>query len=39
MKLAEGFGCLGVRSDLEGLPEALALAYEADRPTLVEVRS
>jgi thiamine pyrophosphate-dependent acetolactate synthase large subunit-like protein len=38
VKLAEGFGCLGVRTGLDGLPEALALAYEADRPTLVEVR-
>jgi 5-guanidino-2-oxopentanoate decarboxylase len=38
VKLAEGFGCLGTRTGLDGLPEALALAYEADRPTLVEVR-
>ena len=33
VKLAEGFGCLGVRSDLDGLPAALAAAYGADRPT------
>jgi thiamine pyrophosphate-dependent acetolactate synthase large subunit-like protein len=39
VKLAEGFGCRGVRTGLDGLAAALALAYEADRPTLVEVRA
>ena len=38
VKLAEGFGCLGVRTGIDGLPEALAAAYGADRPTLIEVR-
>ena len=39
VKLAEGFGCRGIRTGLDGLAAALALAYEADRPTLVEVRA
>jgi thiamine pyrophosphate-dependent acetolactate synthase large subunit-like protein len=39
VKLAEGFGCLGTRTGLDGLPGALAAAYAADRPTLVEVRA
>ena len=38
VKLAEGFGCRGVRSGLDDLPAALAAAFGADRPTLVEVR-
>jgi thiamine pyrophosphate-dependent acetolactate synthase large subunit-like protein len=38
--LAEGFGCRGVRTDsLDDLPGALAEAFAADRPTLVEVRA
>ena len=37
--LAEGFGCRGVRTEsLDDLPGALAEAFAADRPTLVEVR-
>ena len=40
MLLAEGFGCRGVRTEsLDDLPGALAEAFAADRPTLVEVRS
>ena len=39
VKLAEGFGCRGTRTGLDGLPGALAAAYAADRPTLVEVRA
>jgi thiamine pyrophosphate-dependent acetolactate synthase large subunit-like protein len=39
MLLAEGFGCRGVRTEsLDDLPGALAEAFAADRPTLVEVR-
>ena len=39
VKLAEGFGCRGVRTgSLDDLPGALAEAFAADRPTLVEVR-
>jgi thiamine pyrophosphate-dependent acetolactate synthase large subunit-like protein len=39
VKLAEGFGCRGVRTgSLSDLPGALAEAFAADRPTLVEVR-
>ena len=39
VKLAEGFGCRGVRTgSLEDLPGALAEAFASDRPTLVEVR-
>jgi thiamine pyrophosphate-dependent acetolactate synthase large subunit-like protein len=39
VKLAEGFGCRGVRTgSLDALPGALAEAFAADRPTLVEVR-
>jgi thiamine pyrophosphate-dependent acetolactate synthase large subunit-like protein len=39
VKLAEGFGCRGVRTgSLNDLPGALAEAFAADRPTLVEVR-
>jgi thiamine pyrophosphate-dependent acetolactate synthase large subunit-like protein len=38
--LAEGFGCRGVRTEsLDDLPGALAEAFAADRPTLVEVHS
>jgi thiamine pyrophosphate-dependent acetolactate synthase large subunit-like protein len=38
--LAEGFGCRGVRTDsLDDLPGALAEAFSADRPTLIEVHS
>jgi thiamine pyrophosphate-dependent acetolactate synthase large subunit-like protein len=38
--LAEGFGCRGVRTEsLDDLPGALAEAFAADRPTLVEVRA
>jgi thiamine pyrophosphate-dependent acetolactate synthase large subunit-like protein len=38
--LAEGFGCRGVRAEsLDDLPGALADAFAADRPTLVEVHS
>jgi thiamine pyrophosphate-dependent acetolactate synthase large subunit-like protein len=39
VQLAQGFGCLGTRTGLEGLPGALAEAFTADRPTLVEVRA
>ena len=40
MLLAEGFGCRGVRTEsLDDLPGALAEAFAADRPTLVEVHS
>ncbi len=40
VKLAEGFGCRGVRTgSLGDLPGALAEAFAADRPTLVEVRA
>jgi thiamine pyrophosphate-dependent acetolactate synthase large subunit-like protein len=39
VKLAEGFGCLGVRTgSLDDLPGALVAAFAADRPTLIEVR-
>ena len=39
VKLAEGFGCRGVRTgSLSDLPDALAEAFAADGPTLVEVR-
>jgi thiamine pyrophosphate-dependent acetolactate synthase large subunit-like protein len=39
VRLAEGFGCRGVRTgSLDELPSALAEAFAADRPTLVEVR-
>ncbi|MEO7095153.1 MAG: 5-guanidino-2-oxopentanoate decarboxylase, partial [Polyangiales bacterium] len=39
VKLAEGFGCVGVRTgSLDDLPGALAEAFAADRPTLIEVR-
>jgi thiamine pyrophosphate-dependent acetolactate synthase large subunit-like protein len=38
--LAEGFGCRGVRTEsLDDLPGALAEAFAADRPTLVEVHA
>ena len=38
--LAEGFGCRGVRTEsLDDLPGALAEAFSADRPTLIEVHS
>ena len=40
VKLAEGFGCHGVRTgSLDDLPGALAQAFATDRPTLVEVRA
>ena len=40
VQLAEGFGCRGVRTEsLDDLPGALAEAFAADRPTLVEVHS
>jgi acetolactate synthase-1/2/3 large subunit len=39
VRLAEGLGCRGVRTGaLDELPGALAEAFAADRPTLVEVR-
>ena len=39
VRLAEGFGCRGVRTGaLDDLPGALAEAFAADRPTLIEVR-
>ena len=39
VKLAEGFGCRGVRTgSLDDVPGALAEAFAADRPTLIEVR-
>ena len=39
VKLAEGFGCRGVRTGaLSDLPGVLAEAFAADGPTLVEVR-
>ena len=39
VRLAEGFGCRGVRTgSLDDLPGALAEAFAADRPTLIEVR-
>jgi acetolactate synthase-1/2/3 large subunit len=39
MRLAEGFGCSGVRTgSLDDLPGALAGAFAGDRPTLIEVR-
>jgi acetolactate synthase I/II/III large subunit len=39
VKLAEGLGCRGARTgSLDDLPGALAEAFAADRPTLVEVR-
>ena len=40
VKLAEGFGCLGTRARAwTALPAALAAAFAADRPTVVEVRA